>query len=225
MSRFRLAVASLLLVSCTAQGPSDFPIQRNLQWFSYVAGEDIRRSCAAGGPDQWRFIYNGIYDEQVRMYDLALDQGSGGGAILQARVKGNGEIRDFFPFDPFGPWRGPFAQKYLTPDQKRDLDQAAVAAGLETLTKPWTRLRSDNFYWIAAACREGTFNYHAWQQPENDLNRLPFIPILLAYDQTPVPYNQPRKLFLGPFVASGTVGRDNPVTNFEILIGSNGLPR
>jgi len=227
MFKTRVVTGFLLLLilgsaGCVATGPSDFPVQRNFQWFSYVAGEDIRLACGPGAPDKWRFVFNGIYDEQVRMYDMDADRGPGGGAILQARVKGTGELLDFLPLDPFGPWRGPFSQAYLDEQRKIELDRAVFADGLRSRTRPGTRLRSDNFYWVASACRGGAFHQRAWQEREDDLSRLTFVPVLLGFDRTPVPYNTPRRLYLGPFGNEGG-GQLNPTSHFMLTVGGDGL--
>src|SRR5512139_345108 len=48
----------------------DNPVERKFTWFSYLDAADIRNSCAAGGPDQYRLVYNGQYDNHVRTYEV-----------------------------------------------------------------------------------------------------------------------------------------------------------
>ena len=50
----------------------DQPIVRSLNWFSYVAAEDIRAACRPGGRSRLRLIYNALWEEQVRAYELFL---------------------------------------------------------------------------------------------------------------------------------------------------------
>ncbi|MCW5749761.1 MAG: hypothetical protein KIT81_01335 [Alphaproteobacteria bacterium] len=211
-----------LLTGCMAYGPADNPVQRNFTWFSYVAAEDIRANCGPGAPERWRFVYNGIYGEQVRFYDITLDPRAGGSAMMEARVKGRGDLLELDLFDPLRPWSGPFARRFLAEAQWLDLDRALGPDGIGSRTRPGTRLRSDNFYWVAAACRAGQFYHRAWQQPEDDLNRLRFVPILLAYDPTGVPFNAPRRLYLGPFSHDGGL-EGGPHDEFQLTVGADGL--
>src|SRR5690606_21540976 len=72
-----LAFAGLLLAGAdsAAQRPDRnvaLPIVRSFNWFSYVAGDDIRARCGVDGRDRVRLVYNAIYSEQVRTYELFL---------------------------------------------------------------------------------------------------------------------------------------------------------
>ena len=64
-----VATVVLLLSGCERLG-EDHPVTRKLTWFSHLGGRDIRNSCVTGAPDRYRFVYNGIYVEQVRSYDI-----------------------------------------------------------------------------------------------------------------------------------------------------------
>ena len=58
-----------------AQRPApsvDQLIVRSLNWFSYVASEDIRVGCQPGARSRMRLIYNALWEEQVRTYELFL---------------------------------------------------------------------------------------------------------------------------------------------------------
>src|SRR5687767_8733863 len=68
-----LAFALLALAGCAAPptGIADDPLSRNFQWPQVMAGEDIARDCAATGRERWRLLYNGVYTEQVRVYEIA----------------------------------------------------------------------------------------------------------------------------------------------------------
>src|SRR4051812_2306638 len=50
----------------------DQQIVRSLNWFSYVAAEDIRAACQHGGRSRLRLIYNALWEEQVRSYEIFL---------------------------------------------------------------------------------------------------------------------------------------------------------
>src|SRR5689334_8870610 len=48
------------------------PVVRSLSWFSYVAADDIRADCRPGSRDRMRLVYNALWEEQVRTYELFL---------------------------------------------------------------------------------------------------------------------------------------------------------
>src|SRR5262249_31001219 len=65
------AVALLLVcAACTAAGDSLNPIRRNLGWYDFLDGGDLRKACAAGTSDRYRFVYNGRWREQVRVHEI-----------------------------------------------------------------------------------------------------------------------------------------------------------
>src|SRR5581483_11340747 len=81
------------LAGCAYHGNSetnlDNPAVQKFAWFSYLDGHDIRQSCATLGPKapaQYRLVYNGQYDQQLRTYEI--DVAPSGGATLLARAKG-----------------------------------------------------------------------------------------------------------------------------------------
>jgi hypothetical protein len=67
---------TLAVVSAAwAQRPDrnvDQPIVRSLNWFSYVASDDIRAACRPGARNRLRLVYNALWEEQVRTYELFL---------------------------------------------------------------------------------------------------------------------------------------------------------
>ena len=70
---FGLALFSVSTAS--AQRPDrkvEQPIVRSFNWFSYVAGDDIRSACEPAGRNRVRLVYNAIWEEQVRAYDIFL---------------------------------------------------------------------------------------------------------------------------------------------------------
>ena len=50
----------------------DQPIVRSFNWFAYVGGDDIRAACRPGGRNRVRLIYNALWEEQVRTYEIFL---------------------------------------------------------------------------------------------------------------------------------------------------------
>jgi hypothetical protein len=208
-----------LLGSCAPPGgPVSNPVGRTLSWYSYVGGEDIRARCMPGSQDTLRFVYNGIYKEQVRTYDVTTDVVSPG-AILQARVNGPSNLVSFDLSDPVGTWRGAAYQHFISPQERDGLAQALDASGFGRPAPNGLFLRSDWFYWAVSACRRGSFHFYAWQQPDDDLSKLAFIPALLALDKTGIDFNAPHQVYLGPFDPAQRAGN----AAFQLEVGANGL--
>ncbi len=58
------------VAACAPSADYDKPIYRELTWFDYLNGNEIRSDCAPGTADWYRLIYNGVYIQQVRTYDV-----------------------------------------------------------------------------------------------------------------------------------------------------------
>src|SRR5690348_16022930 len=83
-----------LMAGCAYHGGSvtdiDNPVVQKTAWFSFLDGHDIREACAALGPKapaRYRLIYNGQYEEQLRVYEI--EATPAGGGSLHARAKGH----------------------------------------------------------------------------------------------------------------------------------------
>lgn len=199
------------LFSCA---PSTFePIERHFGWFSTVAGDDLRESCGAGF-ERYRFVYNGRYADQVRIYDLGVRVD--GGADLQAKVRGEINLLRFELFDPLGPWRGQIAQRALTVRQMDGVRAALDRSGFAGPTPAGLRLPSDGYYWVAAGCRDGRFHYNAWLHPGGAAAMDELSAVLLALDPTTEPFNRP-----GPDLGAAEPPR-TPV-HFVLTVGMDGL--
>lgn len=210
----------MLLGGCTYEaGNLDRPIMRRSSWFSYAGADDIRDACQPGEPDRYRLIYNADYEEQVRAYDL-MQSATGQGAMLFVRVfGGGGNILSFNPFDPTGPWRGARSEAALSEDDFRQLKLAIDDSGFWDPAPRGLLLRSDQFYWLAAACVDGRFHFNAWRHPSDRFARLRLLPALLPFDQTGVPVREPRQVLASPPRGSG----DTVESTFTFRVGENGL--
>ena len=200
--RHRLAVllalaASLLLVgSCAYHGDAGNPIGRTLTWFSYLNGDDIRQRCVAGAPDRYRFVYNAIYTEQVRSYDLTTDTG-GGNPVLQIQVLGKrgqvGTITVDGVSGVLAPWSGQAETVHLREVDLLNLRNAMLEGGVfQPLTKR-LELSSDAFYWIVTACTGGAIHFNAYLWPSPQFDQAAFPNLLFAWDPSGIPVNPPRK--------------------------------
>ena len=73
LSAVAFALAFAAAVPASAQRADrnvDLPIVRSVSWFGYVGGDDIRAACQPGARTHIRLIYNALWEEQVRSYDL-----------------------------------------------------------------------------------------------------------------------------------------------------------
>lgn len=181
------SIAAMLLAACTTfDGTADNPVERSLTWFSFVAGDDIRAACTVDGPDRYRFVYNAVYQRQIRVYELR-PESLGAGYVARARGRAGNAARFQFS-NPLGPWELRRSETRLTQAEtaaileglQRDIAGAPASAG--------RRLRSNEFYWAVAACRAGDFRLHAFAQDRVALDALAFRAPLLAHDRTEVEF-------------------------------------
>lgn len=197
------AILAVPVAGCASQGPTDNPVLRNMSWDRYVGGDDIFRACAPGQPDRIRLVYNARQDYQQKTYDFSAQPD--GGAMLEARVVGRGNLNDpktpISIRDPLGPWRGPQALYRLAPAEMAKVRAAMTAAGFEAPAPDGLFLRGDSFYWTASACREGKFHFHAWSYPSPEFDRMavPMIEALAPYDKTGVEATKPYEIPLPPY--------------------------
>src|SRR5687767_2994137 len=121
----------LALAGCAPAGVAEDPVSRLFQWPQIMAGEDIRRDCTAGGGERWRVVYNGVYTEQVRVYDIAA------GAV-ETRVFDRLNLLDL-DADRF--FHGARSTVAIAPTDLRRFVEA-VAGDLPRAAKPDEHLRS-----------------------------------------------------------------------------------
>ena len=136
---FALALAAVSTAS--AQRPDrkvEEPIVRTFNWFSYAGGDDIRSACESGGRNRVRLVYNAVWEEQVRAYEVFLqpdgtagldigvlnDQGHGGNLSSLSLGSDGSNVT--------GPWRMRKGQRLLSAPEARELVgllQASAAFG------------------------------------------------------------------------------------------------
>jgi len=191
-----LAGSLLLTAACAYHGDAGNPIARSLSWYSYLNGDDIRQRCAPGSPERYRFVYNGIYTEQVRSYDLTTI-GQGGHPALRVHVLGErGQIGDM-PFDHpsavLAPWEGVDATVQLRAVDIENLRNAMLSAGVFQPLTERLELSSDTFYWVVTACTDGAIHFNAYQWPSPRFEQAAFPDLLFAWDPSGIPVNPPRQ--------------------------------
>ena len=187
-----MGVVCVGVAGCVARdGAIADPIQRNFQWFSFVGGDDIRARCAPGVPGRYRFVYNAVWEEQVRVYDVErLPRGQG--ATLSATViRGAPRLLQAYLLDPSGGGTQR-AQVLLGEVEVAALSTALAAAGFDRAPADGTRLQSYDFYWLVNACVDGRWHLNAWRRQDPGFDRLAFDRLLFAQDRTAVPVNPVR---------------------------------
>lgn len=191
-------IAALALAGCAAvsQDNQDNPVARKLTWFSYVKGEDLKAACVAGAPDRYRFVYNAVYVEQVRTYDVEPSPIAGQTRIT-ARVTDKANLAnmelDLRNPDAFGPWRANKAVIDLPKAEADRLKRAVLSDGLATKAAPRRAITSIEFYWAVSACIDGQFRLNAWVWPNEEFDRAAFPKLLMGWDMTGVAVNPPRE--------------------------------
>ncbi len=182
-----LALASVASCSYGA-GDITNPLTRKFEWFSFLAGDDMRAVCAPPAPERFRLIYNGIWKEQVRIYEL----GASGPQRLDAHVIGPGNVTLLSVGDPLAPWRGTNASVLLSNEQYGALTRAIAESGSYVSPQSTLTLASTDFYWVAASCHAGVFHLTAWRYPSSGFAGLKFPQWLNGLDRTGIPFNPPR---------------------------------
>ncbi len=213
-------LVSVAVAGCTSSGPVGNPLVRGVEWFSYLNGDDIRQACQPGSPDRYRLVYNAVYTEQVRTYDVVGSTANGG--RLSMRAIGRNNFSNTTLDDLLRSFTGNSAEATLGGQQVVQLSNALAASGFDRPAPDGTFLRSDGFYWVVSACRGGTFHFNAWMGPEG-FEQLQFVGLLRGWDTTGKPFNEVRQQALGPFRSDTSHGSPVDGQQFLLQVGPNGL--
>ena len=213
------------ITSCSYYGGHEQPAIRKFTWFSYIAGEDIKNKCISGSKTKYRFVYNGIYNEQVRTYDI--NQISPDRYNIKISVTEEADISSFSldlqnP-DLFKPWKPKFSVTNVSAQDIGILKQTLKDIGFFDSLPPKEKLSSINFYWIISTCIDGSFNQNAYYWPDKKFKKAEFPGLLSAWDFTGIPVNPPR--VTSNLSIYGTTDEKSHRNHFNIEFGSNGLLR
>lgn len=194
-----LALGLLTPIEARAQRADryvDPPIVRSFNWFGYVGGSDIREACGKDGRSRLRLVYNAIYDEQVRTYELFLQpDGTAGLEIGVLADQGDvSSLRIGDAGDVLGPWRMRRGQRILTVVETSELLGLLQASNAFGPPRDGLRLPDVDFWWTVASCRAGVWGFQAYHHPTDGFANVGFASKLFALDTVPVPVNPPRKL-------------------------------
>jgi len=220
-------VALLALAGCSGQVVPGDPVSRRIGWFGMMGGDDIRAACAPAGPARYRFVYNAIYGEQVRVYDLVL--GGNGAGVLDTTVLAGGISLGASTLRDLGDLAaGTRDRRVLTTDDATALRAAIDASGVTARPPVGLQLRSDSFYWTVASCVDGQFRFTGYEHPSPRFAALRFPAALFGLDGTGVSVNPPRPLDLAPFESTSRHDRGpdrRSGSRFLVEIGRDGMVR
>ncbi len=186
-------LSGLILAGCAAEGASESPVTTRFTWISYVSGDDIRRTCEAGSPERYRFVFNARFDEQRRTYEIQGDPVDGGG-FLTARARGRATVSEIRSTDFLAPWRWQRSETRLNAQEMDQLRGALADADFHGRPDVGLQLNSKAFYWAVVGCVDGKFAFGGWQHPSDSFEALRFPELLFAHDQTGMAINAPRRL-------------------------------
>ncbi len=211
--RLGIFLAALILGACTYTG-ADNPAATKFSWFSFLNGDDLRATCGPGTPDRWRLVYNAIYTEQVRIYEVM-------GNRVSSRVIGQANMFDWTADDAFGPWRAQTSETELRPQDRQAFDAALKASGVLAPPPVGLELMSEDFYWLVTGCHDGRYLLTAFLWPDAAFESVTFDDSLFAWDFTEVPVNPPRETTMIELYGATQPGHH--VNRFQVRIGESGL--
>lgn len=222
-------VAAVLLLgalsACSYRGQIDQPFTQKATWFSYLNGDDVRERCQPGSGFEYRLVYNGRYNEQIRSYEL-VDDGAGGARLISRVQEGIGiDVTKLSVTNPFKKNAWTKSESVLTSDERIKFENALEASGAGKATSEGLRLFSGEFYWLANICHDGVFVFNAWRYPSERFGELTFPELLLAMDKTGVPLNPPRYIPAAERIQANDSHPDRRDynTTFNVEVGDNGL--
>lgn len=225
----RSAVAfacALWVAGCASAGPVDNPVARKVTWFSYLNGDDLRAACRPGAAARFRFVYNGVYVEQVRTYDIAAGPVGSDRHLLRYRVIGETDVSTVTvrsPLDVFAPGRGAAGTARLADSDLDALDEALAGGRFFEAAPRGLSLAAEDFYWLASACVGGRFVFNAYRWPSQRFEAARFPDLLLAWDGSGVPLNPPRRTSAEELVFGGPKDLRDEALGFNLTVGDNGL--
>jgi len=217
--------AAIAMFACAfAPARADNFLLRGFTWLGYLEGKELREGCVAGGPDRLRLIYNGIYQEQVRVYEAERVSPGAGGA-LSARVLTRLNLANFRLSEIFLGTRDPGSETALDAPRFDALIAAAIADGLTAPVPDGLNLPSDGFYWVVSGCLGGHYSIQGWAHPGERFAALRFPALLAAYDRTGVPFNPPRRVDAGERMRarSGNQHALDIVPAFDVRLTDSGI--
>ena len=201
-------------------------LKRSLNWFGYVGGDDITEACKPGGRDRMRIVYNALWEEQVRTYEIVL-QPDGTAGITFGVLADQGQVASLAiggASDLTNPWKMRKAQRLLNASETAELASLLEASAAFGPARDGLRLPDNDFWWTVVSCRKGIWGFQAYHHPTDGFANVKFAEKLFAWDSVPVKVNRPRKLEPAQFRRdpSANPGRDRS-NRWVLVVGKEGL--
>ncbi len=228
------ALSALFLGAMLAAAPAwaqrsdrnvDPPIIRSVNWFGYVGGNDIRAACAPGGRSRIRLVYNALWEEQVRTYEIFLQPDGTAGlnidVLVDQGVVANISISE--GIDITSPWRARKGQRLLDAAETRELMGLLQESAAFGPPRDGLRLPDNDFWWTVASCRNGVWGFQAYHYPTDGFANVRFAEKLFALDNVPVKVNRPRKLEPAEFRRDPNYVRRGRADRWQLVVGKDGL--
>jgi hypothetical protein len=179
-----------------------------------------------------RLIYNAIWEEQVRAYEIFLqpdgtagldvgvlnDQGHGGNLSSLSLGSDGSNVT--------GPWRMRKAQRLLSTDETRELVGLLQASAAFGPPRDGLRLPDNDFWWTVASCRNGVWGFQAYHYPTDGFANVKFAEKLFGLDNVPIAVNRPRKLVPAELRRDWNGPRnqvDSRLDRWMLVVGTDGL--
>jgi len=220
-----ITAAMLILSACAYKGGGDHPVIRKFTWISYIAGDDIRQSCSKTSGERYRFVYNAVYNEQVRSYDIT--PADGGRYQVKIHVTSEADLTwlnlERSNPDFFKPWRPKVSSTNIASKDVAILKRTLQNARFFDSRPPSENIPSISFYWVISACIDGKFSQNAYVWPSENFKKAQFGKLLSAWDFTDIPVNPPRKT--SNFSIYGTNDETQYNNLFNLQFGSDGIIR
>ncbi len=222
-----IGILIVLLAGCTYKAENESLLARKLTWFSYLNGDDLRARCSPGAPDMLRLVYNAVYVEQVRTYDIetAVSHDPTQRNRMDIRVIGPANLSLLVTDEKnslLAPWRGAASSIWLRDADMSRLWQSLSASNAFGPAPQGLQASGEDFFWIISVCRAGSFHFNAYKWPSEQFDAIQFDDLLFAWDMSDIAVNRPRVTSgFGIYGDSDTARRKSGKLNLSI--GHNGL--
>ncbi|BAE49923.1 hypothetical protein [Paramagnetospirillum magneticum] len=211
------AATLALLAGCAYTGDDiGNPLYRKAQWFSFIEGSDIASACAAGSAERFRVVYNGLWGQQVRVYEW-----DGAAKALKISAIRNGNVATMDLWDPLSPWRADVASVALSQGAYDGLESALGQSGAFGPPAEGLQLPSHSYYWTAASCHQGRYVFTAWAYLSAAFDAASLPAALIAQDPGRDTITPPGPIPVDPF---REYDRKRGATGeFTLKVGPSGL--
>ena len=183
----------------------------------------MQRDCRNPNRNQYRFVYNGNYNEQVRTYDITTKHVNK--YKIKITVSEDVDLSNItFSLanpDVYKPWRPRTSITHVSAREIELLERTLVDVGFFDKPPPSSNLSSFDFYWLVSACIKGKFFQNAYVWPSNSFKHAQFPKLLAMWDFTRIPLNRPTaKSDEGIYRGHKAFKHRN---HFHLKFGRNGL--